>query len=171
MSELIRKRRKVDMFFSKNRLVKDDLKGSAKLMFQDVSKDAWDQENLTKEHLDFTVDSIRYIDLYAKKLMTTDAELLNKHYDNFVGRIGAYIGEVIKRNIELDFHWYEFDSVYNYSSQLQGVSRNKKAWTLLYSRKSDRVIMPLLMVAEFFEGDSTYPSLLSYVEEMIRQNS
>jgi hypothetical protein len=28
-----------------------------------------------------------------------------------------------------------------------------------------------LMVAEVFEGDSTYPSLLSYAEEMIRQNS
>jgi hypothetical protein len=159
------------MFFSKNKLVKDDLKGSATLMFKDVSKDVWDQENLTKGNLDFTVDSIRYIDLYAKKLMTTDAELLNKHYDNFVDRIGAYIGEVFKRNIELDFHWYEFDSVYNHSSNLYEITRNKKGWTLLYSKKSDRVIMPLLMVAEFFEGDSTYPRLLSYVEEMIRKNS
>jgi transposase len=159
------------MFFNKNRLVKDDLKGSAKLMYQDVSKDAWDQTNLTKENLDFTVNSIRYIDLYMKKLMTTDAELLNKHYDNFVGRIGAYIGEVIKRNIELDFHWYEFDSVCNHSSNLYEITRNKKGWTLLYSKKNDQVIMPLLVVAEFFEGDSTYPGLLGYVEEMIRQNS
>ncbi|MBO1911857.1 hypothetical protein J4G37_44595, partial [Microvirga sp. 3-52] len=154
-------------FFSKNKLVKDNLKGSAKLMFQDVSKDAWDQENLTKENLDFTVDSIRYIDLYAKKLMTTDAELLDKHFDNFVSRIGAYIGEVIKRNLEQGYHWFEFDSVDNYSSKLQGVSRKKKGWTLLYSKNRDQVIMPLSVVAEFFEGDSTYPDFLSYVEKMI----
>ncbi len=145
------------MFLRKNKLVKDDLKGCAKLMYKDVSKDAWDQENLTKENLDFTVDSIRFIDLYAKKLMTTDAELLNKHFDNFVDRIGAYVGEVIKRNIDQDFQWYEFDSVYNHSSHLHNISRNKKARTLLYSKNGDRVIMPLLVVAEFFEGDSTYP--------------
>ena len=158
------------MFLRKNKLIKDDLKGSAKLLFKDVSKDAWDQENLTKENLDFNVDSIRFVDLYAKKLMTTDVELLNKHFDNFVNRIGAYVGEVIKRNIDKDFQWYEFDSVYNHSSQLHTISRNKKARTLLYSINGDRVIMPLLEVADFFEGDSTYPSLLSYVEEMIRQN-
>jgi hypothetical protein len=159
------------MFFRKNKLVKDDLKSSAKLMYTDVSKDAWDQENLTKEKLDFTIDSIRYIDLYAKKLMTSDAELLDKYFDNFVGRIGAYIGEVIKRSIEQDFHWYEFDSVYNHSSNLYEISKNKKSWTLLYAKESDRVIMPLLVVAEFFEGDTTYPDFLGYVEEMIRQNS
>ena len=62
------------MFLRKNKLVKDDLKGIAKLLFKDVSKDAWDQENLTKENLDFTVDSIRFIDLYVEKLMTTDVE-------------------------------------------------------------------------------------------------
>ncbi|QUW20451.1 hypothetical protein JSQ81_11315 [Sporosarcina sp. Marseille-Q4063] len=155
--------------FRRDKLIKDDLKGSAKLMYKDVSKDAWDQENLTKENLDFTIDSIRYIDLYAKKLMTTDAELLNKHYDNFVDRIGAYIGEVIKRNIEQDFHWYEFDSVYNHSSNLYEITRNKKGWTLLYSKKSDEVIMPLLVVAEFFEGDSTYPDFLGYVEKVIHE--
>jgi len=157
------------MFIRRNKLVKDDLKDIARLMYKDVSKDAWDQENLTKENLDFTVDSIRFIDLYSKKLMTTDVELLNKHFNNFVNRIGAYVGEVIKRNINQDFQWYEFDSVYNHSAQLHNISRNKKSWTLLYSKSGDCVIMPLLEVADFFEGDSTYPSLLSYVEEMIRQ--
>ena len=164
------KGRKYSMFLRKNKLVKDDLKGTAKLLFKDVSKDAWDQENLTKENLDFTVDSIRFVDLYAKKLMTTDLELLNQYYDNFVGRIGAYVGEVIKRNIDQDFQWYEFDSVHNHSSQLQKISRNKKARTLLYSKKRDRVITPLMVVAEFVEGDTAYPSLLEYVEEMILEN-
>jgi hypothetical protein len=42
-------------------------------------------------------------------------ELLNKHFDNLVVRMGAYIGEVIKNNIKQDFYWYESDSVHNYS--------------------------------------------------------
>jgi hypothetical protein len=34
------------------------------------------------------------------------SELLNKHFDNLVARIGAYIGEVIKNNIKQDFKIY-----------------------------------------------------------------
>lgn len=58
-------------FLNKNKLIKDDLKGIAKLMYQDVSNDTWDQENLTKRNLDFTIESIRYIDNYTKKLKIT----------------------------------------------------------------------------------------------------
>ena len=36
-------------FLKRTKLIKDDLKGISKLMYQDVSDDAWDQENLTKE--------------------------------------------------------------------------------------------------------------------------
>ena len=164
------KGREHSMFLRRNKLVKDDLKGFAKIMYNDVSKAAWDQENLTKENLDYTVDSIRFIDLYVEKLMTTDLEILNKHFDNLVNRIGAYVGEVIKRDLEQDFQWYEFDSVSNHSSQLYNISRNKKARTLLYSKKRDRVITPLMVVVDFFEGPTTYPSLQEYVEEMMLEN-
>ncbi|MDO7487376.1 hypothetical protein Q5O89_19285 [Peribacillus frigoritolerans] len=56
---------------NKTKLIKNDLKGIAKLMYQDVSEDTWDQENLTKRNLDFTIESIRYIDAYTKRLSTT----------------------------------------------------------------------------------------------------
>ncbi|MFJ7854954.1 hypothetical protein ACIQX3_19595 [Peribacillus frigoritolerans] len=52
---------------NKTKLIKNDLKGIAKLMYQDVSVDTWDQENLTKRNLDFTIESIRYIDAYTKR--------------------------------------------------------------------------------------------------------
>lgn len=159
-------------FFYKTKLRKDDLKGIAKLMYQDVSEDAWDKENLTKRNLDFTVESIRYIDLYVKRLMNTvvGSELLNKHFDNFTNRIGAYIGEVIKNNIKQDFRWYEFESVYHYSSKLNGVY-NRGNYSVLYSKKMDIVILPLVIVSQFLEGNSPYPNILNYVEEMIKQNS
>lgn len=157
----------------RKKLVKDDLKGIAKLMYEDVSDDQWDKENLTKINLDYTTESLRYIDLYVKRLLNTEmgTELLNKHFDSFVVRIGAYIGEVIKRNIKHDIYWYEFDSVYNYSSKLEGVDRVIKPYTLLYSKKRDKVILPLFEVSQFLERKSTYPNLQFYVEEMMKVNS
>jgi hypothetical protein len=41
---------------NKTKLIKNDLKDIAKLMYQDVSVDTWDQENLTKRNLDFTIE-------------------------------------------------------------------------------------------------------------------
>ncbi|WP_342513847.1 hypothetical protein MKY34_03385 [Sporosarcina sp. FSL K6-1522] len=160
-------------FLKRTKLVKDDLKGMAKLMYQDVSEDVWDKENLTKRNLDFSIESTRFIDLYVKRLMDTEegTELLNKHFDNFVVRIGAYIGEVIKNNIKQDFYWYEFDSVYVYSSVLDEIHRSEKSYSLLYSKKRDIVILPLLETKHFLEGTSRYSNFLAYVEEMIKKNS
>jgi hypothetical protein len=160
-------------FLHNKKLVKDDLKGIAKLMYQDVSDDPWDQENLNKRNLDFTIESVRYIDMYTNRLMNTEfgAELLNKHFDNFVTRLGAYIGEVIKSNSKQDFHWYESDSVYNYSPNLEGVLSNIKTQSVLYSKSRDRVILPLNEVSQFLKGTSSYSNFLTYVEEMIKQHS
>lgn len=160
-------------FLNKAKLIKDDLKGIAKLMYQDVSNDSWDKENLTKRNLDFTIESVRYIDMYTKRLMNTEfgTELLNKHFDNLVVRTGAYIGEVIKNNIKQDFYWYESDSVYNYSPKLDGVFNNTKTQSVLYSKKRDIVILPLNVVSQFLKGNSSYSDFLTYVEETIKQNA
>lgn len=124
-------------FFNGKKLIKDNLKGMATLMYEDVSNDPWDQENLTKRNLDYTIESIRYIDQYTNRLMTTEmgTSLLDDHFDNFVLRIGAYIGEVLKRNMNQDITWYEFNSVYHYSSKLDDVQREIKEEAVLYSKK------------------------------------
>lgn len=158
---------------NKTKLIKNDLKGIAKLMYQDVSEDTWDQENLTKRNLDFTIESIRFIDAYTKRLSSTQMgrELLKNHFENFVIRIGAYIGEVIKTNINQDYKWYEYDSVYHFSSALDEVNRGIKTETVLYSKKRDRVIISLTMVAQYLEGNQAHTNFLEYVEETIKQNS
>lgn len=142
-------------------------------MYQDVSDDSWDKENLTKRNLDFTIESVRYIDIYSKRLMNTEfgTELLNKHFDDLVVRIGAYIGEVIKNNTNQDFYWYESVSVRNYSPSLDGEFSNNNIQSVLYSKKKDMEILPLNVVSEFLKGNSPYRNLLTYVEETIKQNT
>ncbi|MFT9597071.1 hypothetical protein [Mesobacillus sp.] len=159
--------------FNKAKLQKDDLKGIAKLMYQDVFNDSWDKENLTKRNLDFTIESVRYIDMYTKRLMGTEfgTELLSKHFDNLVLRIGAYVGEVIKSNVNQDYHWYKSDSVENYSPNLNELHSVNKTQSVLYSKKKDKVILPLSIVSKLLKGNCQYSNLLTYVEEMIKQNS
>ena len=89
----------------------------------------------------------------------------------YVVGVGAYIGEVIKNNINQDFYWYESDSVHNYSPSLDGEFSNSKTQSVLYSKKRDMVILPLNVVSQFLKGNSPYSSLLTYVEEAVKQNT
>ncbi|UNL87229.1 hypothetical protein IE339_11090 [Priestia koreensis] len=145
----------------------------AKLMYQDVSDNSWDKENLTKINLDFTIESVLYIDMYTKRLMNTEFgnELLNKYFDILAIRIGAYIGEVIKKNIKQDFYWYELDSVHNYTPNFDEEDNNTKTQSVLYSKKREIVILPLNVVSQFLKGNSPYSNFLTYVEETIEHNS
>ena len=93
--------------------------------------------------------------------------LLNEALDNMVNRIGAYIGEVIKRTINQDFTWYEFNSVYKNSKSFACVAETTRPYTLLYSKKKDKAILPLSVVEQLLKGDSEYTTLQEYVEKMI----
>ncbi|MGD6967371.1 hypothetical protein ACQCVP_13150 [Rossellomorea vietnamensis] len=156
--------------FGSGKLKKDDLKGIAALMYQDVSKNSWDRENLTKRNLDFSVESVRIIDKYAERLMRSqyDTDLLNSYFDNFVSRLGAYIGEVIRRDINQDFYWYESDSVDRHSAHFEVQNTTQ---TVLYSKKRDTVIDPLTILKQFLRGKSSYSSLIHYAEETIKRYS
>lgn len=156
-------------FFMNKREVLNE-KGIAKLLYKDVSTDSWDRANLTKYNLDFSTDSLLYIDKYVENLQTgSNKELLNKYSSNFAYRIGAYLGEVMKLHIPMDFYWYELSTINKYSSKLDQYDLDKTS-VHLYSKKTDTVILPSFEVSEFLAGSSTYPKLSIYVKEMISQH-
>ncbi|WP_409250700.1 hypothetical protein V1502_11030 [Bacillus sp. SCS-153A] len=154
-------------FLNREKLIKDDLKGIAKLMYEDVSSDAWDQEYLTKRNLDFSIESVRLIDRYVKRLLDVeyDTDLLDQYYDHFIMRLGAYIGEVIRRELNEDFYWYESHSVHKFSPDLD--KADDGMGTVLYSRKRNELISPLNAVSQFLKGNPSYTSLLSYTEKTV----
>ncbi|WP_312112409.1 hypothetical protein [Brevibacillus reuszeri] len=159
-------------FLQRKKLKKVDATVFAQLMYVDVSSDRWDQENLTKRNLDFSVDSIHYIDAYATRLAASEAGAtqLRNHFDSFVIRLGAYIGEVIKRNSQQDFAWYDFDSVYHHSAKLANVHKAVSDEIVLYSQSRDEVLFPFSVVRRFLEGNSPYPSFLAYVDEVMKEH-
>lgn len=156
------------MFAFMNNREKLNEKGIAKLLYTDVSVDSWDRANLTKYNLDFSTDSLLYIDEYVKNLQTNShKELLAKHGSNLSYRIGAYLGEVMKLHIPKDFHWYELKTIEKYSSKLDQYDCDPTT-VHLYSKKTDIVILPSFEASEFLKGNSTYSMLSVYAKEMIR---
>ena len=158
------------MFFKRRKLVKNDIKYSAKLLFKDVSPEKWDQEHLTKENLDFSIDSVRLVNQYADRLIHTTygQQLLKEHPDNFTTRIGAYLGEVIKNHIDGQYRWFDFQSVKRQTNHLNDYSMSVEDEAVLYSQKLDKVICPIYEVKQYLNGKSKYKKLITYVEKAIK---
>ncbi|MEK3765287.1 hypothetical protein [Solibacillus sp. FSL K6-4121] len=158
------------MFF-KPKLIKNDKKYSAKLLFEDVSSDKWDKDNLTKANLDFSIDSVRLVNEYADRLIQTEFGklLLKEHHDNLITRIGAYLGEVIKHHKDGKYRWYDFNSIRENTLHLDEYSVSVQDESVLYSKKIDDVLYPIYEVKQYFDGQSKYTNFLEYVEVTIKE--
>ena len=158
------------MFF-KPKLMKNDKKYSAELLFEDVSSDTWDKDNLTKANLDFSIDSVRLVNEYADRLINTEfgQQLLKEHHDNLITRIGAYLGEVIKNHKGGQYHWFDFNSIKENTVHLNNYVISVKDESVLYSKKMDDVVCPIYEVKQYFDGKLKYTNFLEYVEVTIKK--
>ncbi|MER1957148.1 MAG: hypothetical protein ABS942_07200 [Solibacillus sp.] len=158
------------MFFLNPKLIKNNKKFSAQLLFKDVSSETWDKANLTKENLDFSIDSVRLVNEYADRLLHTEfgQQLLKEHPDNFTTRIGAYLGEVIKNHKDGQYRWFDFNSIKENTVHLTNDVISVKDEAVLYSKKMDQVLCPIYEVKQYLDGQSHYKNFLTYVEEAIK---
>jgi hypothetical protein len=101
---------------------------------------------------------------------TRGKQLLDKHLDIFVSRIGSYIGEVIKEQSNHNHFWYEYKTVYKHTTKLDDYGPSIENQDVLYDKSRDTVIMPLQEVRLFLKGDSNYSRLSAYVEDMVNQS-
>lgn len=158
------------MFFLKPKLLKNNKRFYAELLFKDVSSDKWDQANLTKKNLDFSIESVRLVNTYADRLIETASgqQLLKEHPDNFTKRIGAYLGEVIKNHKVGQYRWYDFHSIKENTEHLKNGVKSVEDEVVLYSKKLDKVLCPIYEAKQYLDGKSNYKNLLTYVEEAIK---
>ena len=158
------------MHFFKPKLIKNDKKFSAELLFKDVSSDQWDKDNLTKDNLDFSIDSVRLVNEYADRLIHTEfgQQLLKDHPDNFITRIGAYLGEVIKNHKMGQYRWFDFHSIKENTVHLNDYKNSVEDEAVLYSKEMDKVLCPIYEAKQYMDGKSTSDNLLTYVEDAIK---
>ncbi|WP_339176363.1 hypothetical protein MKY51_07895 [Solibacillus sp. FSL R5-0691] len=158
------------MFFLKPKLIKNNKKSIADLLFKDVSPEQWDQDHLTKANLDYSIDSVRLVNEYAERILHTEfgQQLLKEHSEKLITRIGAYLGEVIKNHKDGHYRWFEFNSVKANTVHLNEYEQSVKDESVLYSKKLDHALCPIYEVKQYFDGKPNYNHFLAYVEQAIK---
>ncbi|WP_052245809.1 hypothetical protein [Sporosarcina sp. ZBG7A] len=145
------------------------VKSLSTLMYRDVSTNQWDQINLTKENLDYSIESLSIIDEYIEKVKGT--ELIKKNLNTFSIRIGAYVGEVIRRKLGKDYNWYDYQTIEHLIPNAQDFYDYIKSQQVLYSKKDKQFIIPMYEVYDCFQGNSQYTNINSYVVEKVNNQS
>jgi len=142
-----------------------EVKAIAELLFTDVSNDPWEVKNLTEEKLDFSIESIAIIDVYLQRLKKST--YLEKNQIRLSSRIGAYLGEVIRRKLSTVYHWYDFNVIFDKIIDLDEFYDIVYQQETLYSRRKRDYILPMYEVFMFFQNKSRYKNMSAYVLKML----
>jgi len=111
------------------------------------------RDKLNTRSLDYSSRSLHEVNKYLKRIYRTNIDISSIEYQNVVVWCGAYIGEVIRRNATMEFHWI------HYEDHMKDKDQNLKnlipytlgTHALLVSTNTGFVTMPIKKVAMFLE--------------------
>jgi hypothetical protein len=114
------------------------------------------REKLNLPALNYSLSSLNDVDHYLKYLYSKSIDTSSIEYQNVVVWCGSYIGEVIRRNAIIEYHWV------HYEEHMKGKDQNIKnlipymlgTHAFLVATDSSYVTMPINKVARFLgEGE------------------
>jgi hypothetical protein len=119
------------------------------MLTQEDGHPTYRRDLLEGSKLDFSVESLRHIDSYL--------EILHQHppeeHDLFrvALRCGAYIGEVMRKQVPGTWHWVGYDEAAKHSKVVAGFGRSVATAGILW-KNDEEMSFPLGKVCKFIEN-------------------
>jgi hypothetical protein len=114
------------------------------------------REKLNTPAFDYTINSLHEVDQYLNFLFSNNIDQSGIEYQNVVIWCGAYIGEVIRKNAQAQYHWVHYEE---YMKERDPGARNLIPYTLgthalLVSAEAAHMTLPVNKVARYLaEGE------------------
>ena len=110
---------------------------------------------LKRDKLDFSHDSLDYVDEYLSVLHRLKETIQQNEWHTTVLYAGAYVGEVIRNETENFYHWIDYDDYIPHHPDMQRLIPERTTPTTAFLvDDGDRMSMPLNKIARFIEeGD------------------
>ena len=109
-------------------------------------------DELRREALDLSLESLKHVDAYLLFLHSRKTELLDDEWDSTVLYGGAYMGEVIRSETGNHFHWIDYNDYMPDHPDLQDLIPERSTPTCAFLvDDNDSMSMPLNKIARFIE--------------------
>ena len=128
----------------------------ALMLTQDDEEPVYKRDILDSAKLDYSLNSLKHID-DCLEIIRKDPPQGND-YLRLILRCGAYVGEVIKRNSNMEHHWVEHDEAAKFSSMVNGFGKSISTAGILW-RDYRTMCFPLGKIRKFLNNgreDSVY---------------
>jgi hypothetical protein len=118
----------------------------ATLFFFSPSEPTFGSGLLNPGRLNFSLESLEHVNDYLD--MVRMRPEMPPHAQQVVVRCGAYVGDVIRKHADLDYHWYLYEKAAKFSTPVSHMGRSAGTSAIL-AAGSDHLIFPMAKVAAF----------------------
>ena len=128
----------------------------AHMLIHEEENPTYRKELLSSDTLDYSLNSLKQIDAYLEVIRKD--EIPEEDLVKVVLRAGAYVGEVMRKESKLDFHWLDFKEASKISSFVKSLGMQLGTASVLWSAP-DNTCFPLAKILKYLENgseDSTY---------------
>jgi len=143
--------------FRKGPKVVDEAFADLSLMLtQDEENPTYKRALLDESKLDFSLESLKHIDAYLEVLHQNPPD--GHDFMRVALRCGAYVGEVMRKQLPGVFHWVAHEEAARYSKMVAGFEQSIATAGILW-KDSESMSFPLGKVCKFLENgneDSVY---------------
>lgn len=111
-------------------------------------------ERLARDRLDYSVESLKYVDDYLVFLHSNRVQHMDQEWTRAILWGGAYVGEVIRRNVTREYNWVDFEEFieqFPRTSELLGTERQLGA-TALLTPGGGAFTLPINKVVKFIHN-------------------
>lgn len=137
----------------------------SQVLFLDPEGTFPNKEFLNSIDNNYSLASLKFIDNYLDTIRGSKELELN--YNRIVLRVGAYVGEVIKKNSKKDYHWYDFKTASILRPSIKDWKEQIETAAVLHSMETGETTFPINKVCKYIDNGSE-DSLFFYAQVGIR---
>ncbi|MBK9564134.1 MAG: hypothetical protein IPO37_02705 [Saprospiraceae bacterium] len=122
-------------------------------MFYDYPSDpTFNVQFLDRSKLDYSIDSLDHVNAFLESVRLQRNSIPEKKFNPLVLRIGAYVGEVIRKNSKTKkIIWVSFEKAASQSQLIKSLGENISTIAILQVEGEDDFSFPLGKVLKYLE--------------------
>jgi len=128
----------------------------AEMFWQDTTNPIFNLKFLEPQKLNFSIESLKHVDEYLE--LAHKEKLSDEDYTTIVIRVGSYLGEVVRKNIDDEYNWLDFKQAKKAHPMIKELGLQLGSMAVLW-KEPDNLLFPFAKIDKYLTNgyeDSTY---------------